>query len=173
MNFLEIHKQIWWPFRKSRHVSSSCSDSDFWALGHVRNSRVSSIVNLQCHFIWFLQCVVGFWGLSPQTPLYLKDYIYTCIYFMSIIYPPHLFYIYVIVLLFHKSTYLRPFFLSVWHQWMFWKYTNKSLGPIGILVWEALAQIQISGLLDMLEILERAALYLHCHLTQGINTYHV
>ena len=32
-------------------VGSSCSDSDFWALGHVGHSRGSSIVNLQCHLI--------------------------------------------------------------------------------------------------------------------------
>ena len=30
-------------------VSSSCLDSDFWALGHVGNSTVSNIINLQRH----------------------------------------------------------------------------------------------------------------------------
>ena len=35
--------------RRNSSVSSSCSDSDFWTLGHVGNSRVSSFVNLQCH----------------------------------------------------------------------------------------------------------------------------
>ena len=29
--------------------SSSCSYSNFWAFGHVGNSRVSSFGNLQCH----------------------------------------------------------------------------------------------------------------------------
>ena len=92
--FLSIwHQWIFWrytnksdgPVGKSRCVGSSCSDSDFWALGHVRNCRVSSIVNLQCHFIWFLQCVLGFWGLSPYIQ---RNYIYACylflfFYFMS------------------------------------------------------------------------------------------
>ena len=48
-------------------VSSSCSDSDFLALGHVGNSTVSSIVNLQCHLtclqvkhIYIISLVVTF-----------------------------------------------------------------------------------------------------------------
>ena len=100
--FLSIwHQWIFWrytnksdgPIGKSRCVGSSCSDSDFWALGHVRNCRVSSIVNLQCHFIWFLQCVLGFWGLSPPDPLIYKGIIYmlaTCFFFFILC--PLLFY---------------------------------------------------------------------------------
>ena len=41
-----FRKQILGPYWIS---SLRILDSDFWALGHVRNSRVSSIVNLQCH----------------------------------------------------------------------------------------------------------------------------
>ena len=43
---IQYTKQILGPYRNS---SLRILDSDFWALGHVGNSRVSSIVNLQCH----------------------------------------------------------------------------------------------------------------------------
>ena len=48
MNVLETHKQILGPYRNSS-VSSLCPVSDFWALGHAGKSKVSSIVNFQCH----------------------------------------------------------------------------------------------------------------------------
>ena len=61
MNVLEMHKQILGPYRNSS-VSSFCPVSYFWALGHVGNSRVSSIVNFQCHLtqVYSISLVVTF-----------------------------------------------------------------------------------------------------------------
>ena len=61
MDVLEMHKQILGPYRNSC-VSSFCSVPDFWALGHVGNSRVSSIVNFQCHLtqVYIISLVVTF-----------------------------------------------------------------------------------------------------------------
>ena len=51
-----IHrKQILGPYRNS---SLRIIDLDFLALGHVGNSRVSSIVNLQCHLINTRYCII-------------------------------------------------------------------------------------------------------------------
>ena len=165
--------------RKSRRVGSSCSDSDFWALGHVGNCRVSSIVNLQCHFIWLLQCVVGFWGLSPPDPLIFKGIIYIClplvsfIYFMSIIYLPHLFYIYVIVSLFHKSTYLR-LFSFLYDTTECFEIHKQILGPYrNFSVSSFCSNSDFWSLGHVGNSRASSIVNLQCHLTQGINTYHI
>ena len=49
-------------------------DSDFWALGHVGNSRVSSIVNLQCHLFNTRYCI---------TYLHLMSYLCSCYFYFN------------------------------------------------------------------------------------------
>ena len=67
-----IHtKQILGPFGNS---SLGILDSDFWALGHVGNSRVSSIVNLQCHLINTRYCIIY---------LHLMSYLCSCYFYFN------------------------------------------------------------------------------------------
>ena len=89
--FLSIwHQWIFWrytnksdgPIGKSRCVGSSCSDSDFWALGHVRNCRVSSIVNYNAILIWFF--AMCSWLLGAVA-LYTKE-LYICLLLVSFFY---------------------------------------------------------------------------------------
>ena len=64
-------KQILGPYRNS---SLRILDSDFWALGHVGNSRVSSIVNLQCHLINTRHCIIY---------LHLMSYLCSCYFYFN------------------------------------------------------------------------------------------
>ena len=64
-------KQILGPYR---HSSLRILDSDFWALGHVGNSRVSSIVNLQCHLINTRYCIIY---------LHLMSYLCSCYFYFN------------------------------------------------------------------------------------------
>ena len=73
MNVLEMHKQILGPYRNSS-VSSFCSVSYFWALGHVGNSRVSSIVNFVCHLtqVYSISLVVTILRVKKTDQAYTK-----------------------------------------------------------------------------------------------------
>ena len=63
---IQYTKQILGPYRNS---SLRILDSDFWALGHIGNSRVSSIVNLQCHL--------------TQGIVYLQSYLCSCNFYFN------------------------------------------------------------------------------------------
>ena len=57
-----------------RNTSLRILDSDFWALGHVGNSIVTSIVNLQYHLINTRYCIIY---------LHLISYLCSCDFYFN------------------------------------------------------------------------------------------